>query len=116
MRTDYEDHRARDPPRASGDPQSSIVQTIGATESLRGAVGDDVVDMAVPNFGIQEWMELEPLYELVPNAPRADAGYVSPPPGPGLGLVFDETEARKRPSRDASLPRRHWPDSGVADY
>ena len=29
------------------------------------------VDMAVPNFGIQEWMELEPLYELFPNAPRA---------------------------------------------
>ena len=29
------------------------------------------VDLAVPNFGIQEWMELEPLYELFPNAPRA---------------------------------------------
>ena len=54
------------------------------------------VDLAVPNFGIQEWMELEPLYELFPNAPRADAGYVSPPAGPGLGLDFDEAEARKR--------------------
>ena len=32
------------------------------------------VDMAVPNFGIQEWMELEPLYELFPNAPRAHGG------------------------------------------
>ena len=40
------------------------------------------VDMAVPNFGIQEWMELEPLYELFPNAPRAYAGYVMPPAGP----------------------------------
>ena len=30
------------------------------------------VDLAVPNFGIQEWMELEPLYELFPErAPRA---------------------------------------------
>ena len=74
------------------------------------------VDMAVPNFGIQEWMELEPLYELFPNAPRAHAGYVSPPPGPGLGLDFDETEARKRPSRDAGLPRRYWPDGSVGDY
>ena len=35
------------------------------------------VDLAVPNFGIQEWMELEPLYELFPNAPRAQDGYVS---------------------------------------
>ena len=58
------------------------------------------VDMAVPNFGIQEWMELEPLYELFPNAPRAHDGYVVPPPGPGLGLDFDETEARR-----ATLPR-----------
>jgi L-alanine-DL-glutamate epimerase-like enolase superfamily enzyme len=74
------------------------------------------VDLAVSNFGIQEWMELEPLYELFPNAPRAHAGYVSPPPGPGLGLDFDEAEARKRPSRDALLPRRHWPDGSVGDY
>ena len=41
------------------------------------------VDMAVPNFGIQEWMELEPLYELFPNAPRAENGYVVPPSGTG---------------------------------
>jgi L-alanine-DL-glutamate epimerase-like enolase superfamily enzyme len=74
------------------------------------------VDMAVPNFGIQEWMELEPLYELFPNAPRAQAGYVTPPAGPGLGLELDEAEARKRPSRDARLPQRYWPDGSVGDY
>lgn len=74
------------------------------------------VDMAVPNFGIQEWMELEPLYELFPNAPRAQAGYVVAPTGPGLGLELDEAEARRRPSRDAALPSRSWPDGGVADY
>ena len=70
----------------------------------------------MPNFGIQEWMELEPLYELFPNAPRAHAGYVSPSPDPGLGLDFDEPEARKRPSRDAPLPQRYWPDGSVGDY
>ena len=74
------------------------------------------VDLAVPNFGIQEWIELEPLYELFPNAPRADAGYVLPPTGDGLGLEFDEAEARKRPSRDAELPHRYWPDGSVGDY
>jgi galactonate dehydratase len=74
------------------------------------------LDLAVPNFGIQEWMELESLYELFPNAPRAAAGYVAPPDGPGLGLELDEAEARRRPSRDAPLPSRRWPDGGVADY
>jgi mannonate dehydratase len=74
------------------------------------------VDMAVPNFGIQEWMELEPLYELFPNAPRAKDGYVVPPAGAGLGLELDEAAARRRPSRDAPLPSRSWPDGSVADY
>ena len=74
------------------------------------------LDAAVPNFGIQEWMEVEALYELFPNAPCARDGYVLPPTGPGLGLEFDETEARKRPARDAELPHRYWPDGSVGDY
>ena len=74
------------------------------------------VDLSVPNFGIQEWMELEPLYELFPNAPRAREGYVEPPTGPGLGLELDEDEARRRPSRDAPLPRRTWPDGSIGDF
>ena len=59
------------------------------------------VDMAVPNFGIQEWMELEPLYELFPNAPRAKAATWCHREAPGLGLEIDEAEVRRRPSRDA---------------
>jgi L-alanine-DL-glutamate epimerase-like enolase superfamily enzyme len=74
------------------------------------------VDAAIPNFGIQEWMEVEGLYQLFPNAPRASQGYVVPPAGPGLGLEFDEAEARRRPSRDAELPHRYWPDGSVGDY
>jgi L-alanine-DL-glutamate epimerase-like enolase superfamily enzyme len=74
------------------------------------------LDCAIPNFGIQEWAELPAMFELFPNAPRAVAGYVEPPRGPGLGLEFDEAEARKRPSRDAELPHRYWPDGAVADY
>lgn len=74
------------------------------------------VDLSIPNFGIQEWMELEPLYELFPNAPRAHEGYVEPPTGPGLGLELDEAEARRRPSRDAPLPRRTWPDGSIGDF
>ncbi|MEA2583290.1 MAG: galactonate dehydratase [Thermomicrobiales bacterium] len=74
------------------------------------------VDCAIPNFGIQEWPEFPAMFELFPNAPRAVDGYVEPPHGPGLGLEFDEAEARKRPSRDAELPHRYWPDGAVADY
>lgn len=74
------------------------------------------IDAVLPNFGIQEWMELPGLYELFPNAPRAVDGYVQVPAGPGLGLEFDEAEARRRPSRDAELPHRYWPDGSVADY
>jgi L-alanine-DL-glutamate epimerase-like enolase superfamily enzyme len=74
------------------------------------------VDLAVPNFGIQEWVEFEPLQGLFPNAPSAHAGYVSPPSGPGLGLEFDEAAARQRPSRDDHLPGRYWPDGSVGDY
>ena len=72
--------------------------------------------MAVPNFGIQEWMELEPLYELFPNAPRAEAGYVTPPDGPGPRPRARRGGGRKRPSRDARLPQRYWPDGSVGDY
>lgn len=86
-----------------------------ASSPVNGAVCLHL-DLAVPNFGIQEWMEVEALYELFPNAPRAKAGYVQAPDGPGLGLEFDEAEARKRPSRDAELPHRYWPDGSVGDY
>ncbi len=74
------------------------------------------VSAAIPNFGIQEWTEVEDLYQLFPNAPRAHEGYVALPTGPGLGLEFDEQEARRRPARDAELPHRYWPDGSVGDY
>ena len=74
------------------------------------------VDLAVPNFGIQEWLELPGLDPVFPNAPHAQNGYVEPPRGPGLGLEFDEAEARRRPTRDRALPRRTWPDGSHADF
>ena len=56
------------------------------------------------------------LRALPERAARATPATSSPPAGPGLGLDFDETEARKRPSRDARLPQRYWPDGSVGDY
>jgi L-alanine-DL-glutamate epimerase-like enolase superfamily enzyme len=74
------------------------------------------LNASAPNFGIQEWYESPELYELFPGAPKAEAGYVDLPSGPGLGIEFDVDEARKRPSRDAELPHRYWPDGSVGDY
>ncbi|MFN8511120.1 MAG: mandelate racemase/muconate lactonizing enzyme family protein [Chloroflexia bacterium] len=100
---------------ASGEMHGQRSALHHASSPINGAVCLHL-DMAVPNFGIQEWMEVEALYELFPNAPRARDGYVQAPEGPGLGLEFDEAEARKRPSRDAELPHRYWPDGSVGDY
>ena len=58
------------------------------------------LDMAVPNFGIQEWMEVEPLYELFPNAPRAEAGYVTLPAGPGS--AWSSTRPRRASAHRAT--------------
>src|SRR6476659_9436799 len=52
------------------------------------------VDMAVPNFGIQEWAELEPLYELFPNAPAPRPGMSYRPTGRGSG----SSSRRRRPA------------------
>ena len=100
---------------AAGESHSQRSALHHASSPINGAACLHL-DTAIPNFGIQEWMEVEPLYELFPNAPRAHSGYVAPPTGPGLGLEFDEAEARKRPSRDAGLPHRYWPDGSVGDY
>ena len=67
------------------------------------------VDLAVPNFGIQEWMELEPLYELFPNAPRAEAGYVRRRPARGSASSSTKEAAAPvagRPAAAALLARR----------
>jgi L-alanine-DL-glutamate epimerase-like enolase superfamily enzyme len=120
------DYLRIDPAHAGGITEAKKILAAGELHGQRSALHHASspvngvaclhLDLAIPNFGIQEWMELEPLYELFPNAPRAERGYVAPSTGPGLGLELDEAEARRRPSRDGPLPQRHWPDGGVGDY
>ena len=74
------------------------------------------IDCAIPNFGIQEWNEYPALQELFPGAPTAVEGYITRPEGAGLGLEFNEAEARAHLSLDSELPHRYWPDGAVADY
>jgi mannonate dehydratase len=66
-----------------------------------GMVANVHLDVALPNFGIQEWMiRPEPEYEIFPGLPRVERGYVYPPAGPGWGIGFNETAAARWPCDD----------------
>lgn len=69
------------------------------------------IDLAAPNFGVQEWSGIEPpnfviqklreqrgaLLEVFPGLPEFKNGYVYANDRPGLGVDLNETEAAKYP-------------------
>ena len=56
------------------------------------------VDMAVPNFGIQEWSGFSSaLQEVFPGCPEQKGAYVYPNEKPGWGIDFDEEKAGMYP-------------------
>jgi len=56
------------------------------------------LDLACPNFGIQEWSEIdERLQEVFPGSPELRGGYVYLNGKPGLGIDIDEDLAGKYP-------------------
>lgn len=69
------------------------------------------IDLAAPNFGVQEWSGIEPpnyviqdlkgphgaLLEVFPGLPEYRDGYVYANDRPGLGVDLDEKEAGKYP-------------------
>lgn len=72
------------------------------------------IDMAAPNFGIQEWSGIEPpnfviqklrkqegaLLEVFDGLPEFRNGYVYPNDRPGLGVDIDEEKAARYPCVD----------------
>jgi mannonate dehydratase len=59
------------------------------------------LDVALHNFGVQEWMiRRESEYEIFPGLPHPQRGYIYPPETPGLGLDFNETLAARWPCTD----------------
>lgn len=61
------------------------------------------LDVALHNFGIQEWMiRPEAEYEIFPGLPRPQRGHVYPSESPGLGIGFDEAAAARWPCSDVN--------------
>jgi mannonate dehydratase len=63
------------------------------------------LDLAIPNFGLQEYMPHTDQTDAVfPHGYRFADGYLHPAETPGLGVDIDEGEAARYPYRAASLP------------
>ena len=61
------------------------------------------LDLACPNFGIQEWtFHSEAELALFPGTPEVRGGYAYPDASPGLGVDFDEALATKYPCDEAN--------------
>ena len=75
------------------------------------------LDVALPNFGIQEaYIFPDILYEVFPGCPEVRNGFMYPNDKPGLGIDLDEQLAAKYPCADFlddwTLAR--WPDGTSA--
>jgi mannonate dehydratase len=81
------------------------------------------VDLAIPNFGIQEMTEYETIYgepiaEVFSGGPSfiEGTGGVDVPDDPGLGIEVDEDAARGYEYERSHLPKPRNPDGSVQDW
>jgi mannonate dehydratase len=75
------------------------------------------LDLAIPNFGIQEHMRHEPAVdEVFPHAYAFRDGYLHPGEEPGLGVSIDEKLAERYPYQPAYLPVNRTADGTVHDW
>jgi mannonate dehydratase len=75
------------------------------------------VDMAVPNFGIQEYMgHLEPADEVFRTNWTFHNGLMHPGDAPGLGVDVDEEAAKRFPYDPKCLPVNRRTDGSVHDW
>lgn len=75
------------------------------------------VDLAIPNFGLQEYMRhTEATDAVFPHAYRFADGYLHPGEEPGLGVDIDEQLAAAYPYRPAYLPVNRLEDGTVHSW
>jgi mannonate dehydratase len=74
-------------------------------------------DLAVHNFGIQEYMpHSDDTNRVFPHAYQFEAGLMHPGDAPGLGVDLDETLAARFPYEPAWLPVARLSDGTVHDW
>jgi mannonate dehydratase len=75
------------------------------------------VDVAIPNFGVQEMVFFpEAVHEVMPGAPAYRNGYLLASEAPGLGVDINEEAAAKYPYSRAYLPMTRRADGAVMDW
>jgi L-alanine-DL-glutamate epimerase-like enolase superfamily enzyme len=75
------------------------------------------LDVAVPNFGVQEYMPARPMWEeVLRGLPVCRDGYLEVPTGPGLGLELDHEAAARYPYTPRELPHWRRADGSVQDW
>ena len=75
------------------------------------------LDLALPNFGIQEYCDFDDrMREVFPGMPQLRQGYLYPNDQPGLGVDIDETQATKYPCRPRvdTWSQTRLPDGSIA--
>ena len=78
-----------------------------------GMMANVHMDVALHNFGVQEWATRSPLeYEMFPGLSKVEQGYVYPNDRPGWGVEFNEALAAKHPCDEAN-PR--WTEARLPD-
>jgi mannonate dehydratase len=75
------------------------------------------LDLAIPNFGVQEMVFFpEVTREVMPGGPEFAGGYLTVSDRPGLGVDIDEQLAAKYPYDRAYLPMARRADGSVHDW
>ena len=75
------------------------------------------LDLAIHNFGIQEYMQHGPLTdEVFQQSFTFTDGYLHPGDEPGLGVSYDDDAAQRFPYQQAYLPFNRLKDGTVHDW
>ena len=75
------------------------------------------LDVAIPNFGLQEWVVHAPqMAEVVQGGPTFSNGYLNVTDAPGLGCDINEEAAKRFPYSRAYLPTTRRADGSVHDW
>jgi mannonate dehydratase len=94
---------------------AALAEMHGVRTAFHGAADNGVIgqaaavhlDVAIPNFGVQEWIdfvERPQTSEVLPTPCRVEDGYAVPNEAPGLGVDIDEKAAAKYPYEPAYMP------------